>query len=326
MEDENIENESQVENEETLALKQRTALKKRIITGAILVFSLGTFCYLATFYFWARIVLLFIAFLVAIVSLFEFIVFSTKYYDVSDNSFNGRLITTLSLGIPILGTFLYYSLPVLTNIDVNYVFNLKIYNQGLLVTLIFLLASLFFSLFYILNLSKIDSSNFETRLTHFFPAFILLSVGGCSLVSIAALPFAPVFVVFLVAIVAATDIAAFFGGRYFKGGKLIQSISPNKTLSGAISGLVAAFVVSFLLTPFFNIVIVVPAIKVGLFGVLISVASQIGDILESYLKRLADVKDSGNLLPGHGGMFDRIDGLLAAAPLYYIVTLYFLYR
>lgn len=320
MEDETVENESEVKKLISLPLK------RRIITGVVLVLSLGIFCYLATYYYWARIILLIIAFAVAILCLFEFMIFSSKYYDISESNFNRQLVSTLSFGIPILATFLYYCVPVLTNIDINYVFNLKIYNQGLLTTLIFLLVALFFSLFFILKISRDDSSKFEIGIKHFFPAFLLLSVGGSALVSIAALPFAPVFIVFLVAVVAATDIAAFFGGRHFQGSKLIPSISPNKTVSGTVSGLLAAFVVSFLLTPFFNIVIVVPAIKLGLFGILISAASQIGDVLESYLKRLADVKDSGSLLPGHGGFFDRVDGLLASAPIYYIVTLYFLYR
>jgi phosphatidate cytidylyltransferase len=123
-------------------------------------------------------------------------------------------------------------------------------------------------------------------------------------------PFGWAAVLFVFLVVWATDIAAYFGGRYFGGPKLWPAVSPNKTWSGAASGLAAAIAAGGLMAWAAG----VP--RAGtcfvLAGVL-SVASQAGDLFESGMKRRFEVKDSGRLIPGHGGVLDRVDGLLAAA-------------
>jgi phosphatidate cytidylyltransferase len=115
----------------------------------------------------------------------------------------------------------------------------------------------------------------------------------------------------------ASDIGAFAVGRTFKGPKLIPKVSPGKTISGAIGGLVASVVVAWLyvgnvLQPVAQLALTTMGIVV--FGVLISVAAQLGDLVESLLKREAGVKDSGGLLPGHGGILDRLDSLFFVLP------------
>jgi phosphatidate cytidylyltransferase len=114
---------------------------------------------------------------------------------------------------------------------------------------------------------------------------------------------------FVFAIVWGTDIAAYFTGRAIGGPKLAPSISPGKTWSGAIGGAVAAVICGCLLVLFYLRDISGWIIGISL---LLSVLSQIGDLFESFMKRRYKVKDSSHLIPGHGGVMDRIDGLAFA--------------
>ena len=120
----------------------------------------------------------------------------------------------------------------------------------------------------------------------------------------------------------ASDIGAFFVGRAIGGRKLIPAVSPGKTVSGALGGLVTTIVVSslyvrFALGPLASLTMTVPAAL--LFGAIISVSAQIGDLVESLLKREANVKDSSRLIPGHGGLLDRLDSLLFVLPVAYLL-------
>jgi phosphatidate cytidylyltransferase len=120
----------------------------------------------------------------------------------------------------------------------------------------------------------------------------------------------------------ASDIGAFFVGRAVGGPKLIPSVSPGKTISGALGGLAATVLVSWLyvrfaLRPVALLTMTIPATI--LFGALISVAAQVGDLAESLLKREANVKDSSHLIPGHGGLLDRLDSLLFVLPVAYLL-------
>lgn len=116
-------------------------------------------------------------------------------------------------------------------------------------------------------------------------------------------------ILLLFAVVWTTDILGYFGGRAIGGPKLAPSISPAKTWSGAIAGVAgtAAVVATMAYT------LQVGGRAVIVIGVLLSVASQIGDLLESALKRKFGVKDASRLIPGHGGVMDRLDGFWAAA-------------
>ena len=107
------------------------------------------------------------------------------------------------------------------------------------------------------------------------------------------------------------DIGAFISGRSIGGPKLAPRISPNKTWAGLLGGILAAVVASVLLA------LISGSGSIVLFaihGALLALISQCGDLAESSLKRRFDVKDSGNLIPGHGGILDRVDGVLFAAP------------
>lgn len=110
------------------------------------------------------------------------------------------------------------------------------------------------------------------------------------------------------ALVWATDVGAYFAGRAFGGLRLAPSISPSKTWSGLFGGMIAALVVGVSLGD-----------RAGIAGVplwigaVMGLVSQLGDLAQSWMKRQAGVKDSGQLIPGHGGVFDRVDGLIPVA-------------
>lgn len=140
--------------------------------------------------------------------------------------------------------------------------------------------------------------------------------------------FSLVFIVMIFAITWLTDTFAYLIGRTFKGPKLAPKISPNKTISGGIGGLIGGMGGAMLV---YLLVYNIPALStilsmhslawwhfllIGLFG---SIVGQAGDLFESKLKRISNVKDSGNIFPGHGGMLDRIDAMIFITTFLYLV-------
>jgi phosphatidate cytidylyltransferase len=118
-------------------------------------------------------------------------------------------------------------------------------------------------------------------------------------------------VITLLLIVWASDIGAYIGGRAVGGPKLAPRISPGKTVSGAIGGLLAAMAMGAIAAMYAGLN---PSWRSALLAGLTGCLAQAGDLLESGLKRRFGVKDSGRLIPGHGGALDRLDALIAAAP------------
>jgi phosphatidate cytidylyltransferase len=116
-------------------------------------------------------------------------------------------------------------------------------------------------------------------------------------------------VIVLLTTVWATDTGAFFAGRIAGGAKLWPTVSPNKTWAGAIGGLAAGLVCGLLVADFLKIMVGVELVAVV---AALSVASQGGDLFESWVKRRFGAKDAGQLVPGHGGLMDRVDGLTFA--------------
>lgn len=109
------------------------------------------------------------------------------------------------------------------------------------------------------------------------------------------------------------DIGGYVVGCNLKGPKLAPKISPNKTWSGLIGGVVFSVAASVVFSHLFSLH--ANALFYAVFGGVIAVIAQIGDLVESYIKRSIGIKDSSNLIPGHGGVFDRVDGLIFTAPL-----------
>ncbi len=116
-------------------------------------------------------------------------------------------------------------------------------------------------------------------------------------------------VLFILLAVVTTDVAAYVAGRLIGGPKLAPAISPNKTWSGFLGGIAMAGSASAA----FGYAIGADPVKLGLAGLVLGVLAQLGDLTESALKRSFGVKDSGALIPGHGGIMDRVDGLVFAA-------------
>lgn len=110
--------------------------------------------------------------------------------------------------------------------------------------------------------------------------------------------------------VIATDVGAFFAGRTIGGPKIAPAISPSKTWAGLLGGMVAATALTFAAFSVTDGLTAGPFEKIGI-GCGMAIIAQVGDFFESWIKRRAGVKDSGTLIPGHGGLFDRMDGLLA---------------
>ena len=118
------------------------------------------------------------------------------------------------------------------------------------------------------------------------------------------------------------DIGGYVIGLTFRGPKLAPRISPNKTWSGLFGGVILAIAVSFIYMYVTKNIFNLPMplgeqLKYAQFGAFVAVIAQIGDLVESAIKRHLNIKDSSALIPGHGGVFDRIDGLIFAAPIIY---------
>ena len=155
---------------------------------------------------------------------------------------------------------------------------------------------------------------------------VLVGIGGFALIWLRCMTGAgAASLLFVVLAVWASDSTAYLAGRALGGPKLAPRISPGKTWSGAVGGLsgamIAGAVVASLTTPSGDPGLVARLLRGLLFGGLIGIAAQAGDLGESALKRRYGVKDSGRLIPGHGGLLDRLDGLMTAAPVAALLSL-----
>jgi len=127
-------------------------------------------------------------------------------------------------------------------------------------------------------------------------------------------------VLFLLILIWAADIGAYFTGKFFGKNKLCPSISPGKTLEGVYGGIALTQVIAISYvyittqTPLLNDFLIFSFLALS-----VSLVSVLGDLFESVLKRIAEVKDSGNILPGHGGLLDRIDSLTSSAPIFFLL-------
>ena len=120
----------------------------------------------------------------------------------------------------------------------------------------------------------------------------------------------------------ATDSGAFFVGKSVGRHRLAPSISPNKTWEGAVGGFLLAAVAAVALGQLIELGL--PRWQTGVIGATVGVVSQLGDLFESKLKRISNVKEAGSIIPGHGGILDRLDSLLVSIPaVYYLVSVVF---
>ena len=127
----------------------------------------------------------------------------------------------------------------------------------------------------------------------------------------------PIFFLYIISICFFTDIGGYIFGKII-GGKKLSKISPNKTIAGAIGSFILS-IIPLIIALNFNFLDLEFNLTNIIFCLLISLISQIGDLFISLIKRKAEIKDTGNLLPGHGGILDRMDGIIFAVPFSYIL-------
>ena len=124
--------------------------------------------------------------------------------------------------------------------------------------------------------------------------------------------------IYVILICISTDIGGYIFGKIFKGPKL-TTISPNKTYAGMFGGYLLSLICLIVITNFIDYSI--KTFQLILITILLSTVSQVGDIIVSYFKRQANIKNTSNLIPGHGGLLDRIDGMIFAVPILYMINL-----
>lgn len=118
------------------------------------------------------------------------------------------------------------------------------------------------------------------------------------------------FILLIIMLVTFHDVTAYLGGKTFGKLKIYPNISPNKTLEGTLTGVISSIPLTYFYSIYFNL----EMIKYLIFGIIISFLSSLGDLLVSYFKRQINVKDTGSLIPGHGGFLDRFDGYIFCIP------------
>ncbi|WP_075520413.1 phosphatidate cytidylyltransferase [Candidatus Pelagibacter communis] len=188
------------------------------------------------------------------------------------------------------------------------------------IALFFIIKGSFLFIFFILICFLITSYEWHkmsNKKPYYLPGFLFLMLSFYSAYIIRANDSNSLkFFLYILIVCVSTDIGGYIFGKIFKGPKLIK-ISPKKTYSGVIGGYLMSIILYYL---FINL-------NYGdeinskdfIFILLISTISQLGDITISYFKRLSKIKDTGKILPGHGGLLDRIDGMIFAFPAAYII-------
>jgi len=174
----------------------------------------------------------------------------------------------------------------------------------------------------ILEFIKINSIIFEKKRAYYslinflFVSYIFFTF--LALIVFSSLINFKIFIFLILLICIISDIGGYVFGNIFKGPKLTK-ISPKKTISGSIGSLISSSIIPFLLINFLTNSI---NFDILILGFLVSLGCQLGDLFFSYLKRKSSLKDTGNFLPGHGGVLDRIDGMLLGVPLGFIILLF----
>lgn len=188
-------------------------------------------------------------------------------------------------------------------------------SANIFVVLIFLLIA-----FFMISLTKVTDPqiSFKNLSATIFGLFYI-SILFPFLVFIRGLENGEKLLIIFLVIILSGDTGAYFVGKKFGKKKLCPQISPGKTVEGAIGGTVSSILVALLFKQFFyDGLSWMEVIGIAFF---VSIIGQIGDLCESLIKRAANIKDSGTLIPGHGGLLDRFDAIILAAPVfYYLVT------
>ncbi len=190
--------------------------------------------------------------------------------------------------------------------------------KGSIYFIILLLVCFFISVYEWYNLTK--------KKLYFLPGILFLTFSFFSTYLLRINDDKNYYSLFILAIIVciSTDIGGYVFGKIFKGPKLIK-ISPNKTYAGMFGSYLLSILSLIVLSNYiylFNIEKINIDMKLILFVLLVSTVSQLGDLIISYFKRLSKIKNTGKIIPGHGGLLDRIDGMIFALPFTYLFTFF----
>lgn len=288
-------------------------LIERVITAVVLLLVLGLFLF-------AEPVKPFFPYLCCLISAAVFYEWLTLCINIERSN---RVALGAALVFFVLGCIcIYYSTP-----------DIKVYREALeqnsqrflnpIISVLTMLTCLIWLIFVPAILRGGPISHKMHQSFHILLAVLTLT-SACAALVYFYIVMGVVFLLTFLATIWVADTAAYFGGRLLKGPKLAPKISPGKTISGAVSGVVGAiiwaclcalwiprsFSAELLMISSWPVVLIVTAV--------LAVYSIIGDLYESLIKRRAGAKDSGRLLPGHGGSWDRMDSIVAVAPIAYI--------
>lgn len=170
----------------------------------------------------------------------------------------------------------------------------------------------FASMLIFVSIARLQS--LKHKIVQFYIAVIVLGPLWISAIVLHQLDRTMLF--YLIMLVCFADTGAYFVGSRYGRTKLLPSVSPKKSVEGLVGGLIVGSVAGLGVMLFFPHLTVLKTILWLIFGLFLIIMSVVGDLFESLMKRLNDTKDSGMLLPGHGGMLDRVDSLAASFPIY----------
>ena len=216
----------------------------------------------------------------------------------------------------IITSIFLLSLLFFINFSHQYIFILSILTLGIIICIEFN------KLFLKLLITKKNKNNYFKR---FDAKFLILNIATFCYIFFIFCNFSyeihesesPIFFIYIISICFFTDIGGYVFGKII-GGKKLSKISPNKTISGTIGSFLLS-IIPLIWALNFNYLELEFNLRNILFCLLISLISQLGDLFISLLKRKAKIKDTGNLLPGHGGILDRVDGIIFAVPFSYFL-------
>lgn len=211
------------------------------------------------------------------------------------------------IGLKINITYLVATLIYLCFTKLSFINNQYIY--------ILLLASLFIPFIY--YLFKLKNKSFSNKVGRFLLAITYVALPFAFIASIPFLnnDYHPKVILSIFVMIWANDTFAYLVGSNFGKTKLYEKISPNKTVEGALGGLIAGLIAAYIISKYITVLSLTNWIIIS---IIVFIFGSLGDLIESKFKREAGVKDSGNFIPGHGGFLDRLDSILFAAPFVYV--------
>jgi len=174
-----------------------------------------------------------------------------------------------------------------------------------------------FSITYYLKMATPKSASSDLKLEKLFIALLVLPAAALAMEKIHSIHQGADWLFYALSLVWVADIGAYFSGKKFGKNKLAPHISPGKTKEGLYGAVIATSIYTLLASYYFEIASEYAVLLVML-SVIVTLVSVSGDLYFSFLKREAGLKDSGNILPGHGGMLDRVDSVLAAMPVFLV--------